>query len=306
MSDYNLVSAEPLLERLNDELSTYSSNGLLDTGRLLTQLKWFSQLLGIAVFEQNTAILQLENYKSELPCDFYLLDSGWLCSGANTQNQLNFQSSLVVYEEVTREVVGNDVNCSLPNSPNSGYLNISACNMDKPVYNKTVTKEYVYSGNNPITWQNPILLSYKKGKSLKQFCSKDCANIFSRFPDEISINREGNSYYLYSSLQSPVIYVKYYSYPIEAETNIPLIPDDQILQEALFSHLQYYFFRQIYLNGDDTQLENKVKFLKEESELKIANAINYSKLPSFNKMVQLGQRSRKKFKSYEIMSTKHW
>lgn len=304
MADFNLVSSDKLLARLEDELSSYAANGVLDIGKLYTQIKWFYNLLGIAVYEQDNTIIQLKDYKAELPCNFFLLDSAWLCEGANTHNQLNFQSKLVVYEETVREVVGNNVNCHLPN--NSGTLNISACNMDKPVYDKITTTEYVYSGSNPITWKNPILLSYKKGKSVKQYCSKDCQNLFSRFPKEISINKEGNNFYLYSTLKDPTIYVKYYSLPIDVETNLPLIPDDAILEEGLFKHLVYYFFKSIWLNGDDASLENKIKFLKDEAELGIANCINYSKLPTYNKMIQNAKRVRKKFASYEVMDSKHY
>jgi len=299
----NLIPADRLLARIEDELSTYSSNGLLDTGKLLTQLKWLSQLFGIAVYEQGNTILKLSDYKAQLPCDFFLLDSAWLCEGATTENHLNFQAKLVVYEETTREVVGNDVNCGLPNPPSSGYLNISACNMDKPVYDKITSREYIYSGSNPVTWLNPVLLSYRKGKSMKSYCSKDCANLFTRFPQEISINMEGNDYYIYSTMKDPVIYVKYYAYPIDEETNIPYVPSEAVLEEAYFAHLVYYFFKQLWTNGDDANLENKVKFWKEESENKLAHALNWAKFPSFNTMVQNAKRVRKKWSSYEIMNT---
>lgn len=305
MADYNMVPADNLLARMQDELSSYGANGALDVGKLWTQIKWFTNLLNMAVYEQRETIIKVKDFRAELPCDFFLLDSAWLCEGGNSSNQLNFQAKLVVYTETTNETVGNDVNKCLPNPPNSGYLNISACNMDTPVYDKVTTKEYVYSGENAITWQNPVLLSYKPGKSLKKYCSKDCANIFSRFPHEISVNKEGDTYYLYSTLKEAIIYVKYYAFPLDEETNTPLIPDDVILQENLYKHLLYYFFKIIYLNGDDTNIENKLKFLKDDAELAIAFAMNYAKTPSFRKMVQLSNRSRKKFASYEIMSTMH-
>lgn len=306
MADFNLKPSDGLLARLQDELSSYAANGVLDVGKLYTQIKWFSNLLNLAIYESKETIVKLENYKAELPCDFFLLDSAWLCEGSNSSEQLNFQSKLVVYTETTNETVGNDVNCSLPNPPASGYLNISTCNMDTPLYNKQTTKEYIYSSPNKVSWTNPVLLSYKKGKSVKQHCSKDCANLFSRFPKEISINKEGEGYYLYSTMKDPVIYVKYYALGIDEETNTPMIPDDSILEECLFKHLTYYFFKSLWLNGDDTNLENKIKFLKEEAELAIALAMNYGKMPSFNKMVQLGKRSRKKFASFEIMGGFHY
>lgn len=305
-TEIQMIPADSFIARLQDELSTYSSNGVLDTGKLWTQVKWFSNLLNVAVYEEKPVVLKLENFRAELPCDFYLLNSAWLCDGAPAQEQLNFQSKLVVYEETTKETVGNNVNCYTPNGTNLGYLQISACNMDTPVYDKTTIKEYVYSGSNTVTWKNPVLLSYKKGKSLKQYCSGNCANLFSRFPQEISINREGGSYYIYSSMKDPIIYIKYYAYPIDEETNTPMVPEDAYLQECLFKYLVYYFLKMLWTNGDDNNLENKIKFWKEEAELGIAAAMNYIKLPSFNKAIQLGKRSRKKFASFEVMMTPHY
>ena len=307
MADFEMIPADGLLARVEEQLSTFAANGLLDIGTLYPEIAWFNNLLSLAVYEQKDTLLKLDNYRQELPCDFFLLDSAWLCDRANTSHaQLNFQSSLTVYTETTKETVGNDVNCGLPNPSSLGYLNISACNMDTPVYDKTVTKEYVYSGVNPITWRNPQLLSYKKGKSLAKHCAKDCENLFSRFPDEISINKHNDIYYLYSTLKEPIIYVLYYAYPIDPETKTPLIPNDEILEKCLFKHLVYQTLLKIWTNGEDANLENKIKFWKEESELAIAQAMNYSKLPSFNKMVQLTKRSRRKFFSFETLNSNHF
>lgn len=306
MSDFNMVSSAPILSRIEEELQSYSANGVLDTGKLYVQLKWFSQMLGLAVFEKDEVILKLKDFRAELPCNFYALDSAWLCDQHGSKVNLNFQAQLQVYTQKTCEEVINHGNCYLPNTNQLYVPSISACNMNTPL-TKTDIVEYVASPNNNILhWRHPTLLRLTPGKSIKRFCSKDCQNIFSHCPDEISINKQGDSYYLFSTLREPVIYIEYYSYPISKEDGLPLVPEDAILQEALFSHLEYYFFRQIYLNGDDTNLENKIKFLKEESESKMNQALTLSKMPSFNKMVQLGRRVRNKWSSYEVLGRGHY
>ncbi len=170
--------------------------------------------------------------------------------------------------------------------------------------NKTTTTEYVSSANTPITWKNPILLTLNNKKSVKSLCSKDCQNLFANTPYEISISRKGDNFYLTSTLKNPVIYIKYYSLPV-SEDGLPMIPQNQVLQEGLFKHLSYYFMKSLWLNGDDANMENKIKFLKEEAELGIVNCIKHSVFPTYNGMIATTRRMRKRVASYEIMNIQH-
>ena len=176
MADYEMISSDRMMARLEDELSKFAANNVLDTGKLYTQIKWFSQLLNIAVFELKEEVVKLENYSVELPCDFYLLDSAWLCDAQPQTTNLNFQAKSVVYTETVNEQVCNAGNCYLPNTNSLYPVSISACNMET-VLNKTTTKEYVSSSNTPFTWKNPILLTLNNKKSVKNLCSSDCQNL---------------------------------------------------------------------------------------------------------------------------------
>lgn len=320
--DFNLVSSERLMARIQDELSTYSANGLLDTGRLYSQLKWFATNLGLAVYGYDELVINLNNYRAELPCNFYLLDSAWLCEnnwrnsgqfdgcGTGADGQvLNFQAKSQVYTERICEDVINPGNCSLSPTANSIYpVSVNACVQDK-VLNRTTTREYVASNpNNEYnrTWHNPRLLRLNNKKSIRQMCSGRCANMFSHYPEEISISMQNGSYYLYSTLQHPTIYIKYYAYPIDAESGLPLVPEDAILQEALYWHLVHYFIQGLFINGEDNNLENKLKYLTQKREESLGAALSYIKLPSYNTMIEMGRRVRNKWNSYEVLQTYHY
>lgn len=308
--EFELVSTEKIFARLSEELSTYSNNNLLDTGKLFPQIKWFCQILGLSVFQYDEVVLNLNNHRAELPCSFFLLDSAWLCSGGglnsdvNTQH-LNFQSKLDVYTERVYENIINKGNCYLPDTNNLYPVSISIapCSGDK-VLAHTITREYIVSdptnGRNTCTFHHPKLLRLNNKKSVRSLCSKDCQNLFSHNDEEISISRQGGSYYLYSTLKNPIIYCKFYSFPI-SEDGLPMIPNDGIIEEALFWHLFHYVIQNLWLNGEVADVADKIKYLQEKKDEQLNIVKYYTKLPTFLGMKLVGDRTRQKFRSFEIM-----
>lgn len=298
----NLITTDRLFARIESELSTYQANNILDTEVFFSQVKWFMQQLGRAVEPYEEVVVKLDNYRVELPCDFYSLDSAWLCDRNGSSYQWNQQSKYIAYTEEICETVGNNAPCGRVD----GQMAISACNMEK-VYNKSTIKEYIATSNPDIfTWNMPTLLRITPKKSVENICSKDCKSIFSTSPDEISIKKQGNSLILFSTLKDPIIYLKYYAYPIDKETGLPLMPDHSVFEEALFYHCITYFLRMAWLNKMVVDIEKQLQYFEAIARDKFSQAMRLSKLPSFDKAVQLGRRSREKFSSYEVMNNKHY
>ena len=323
-ADFNLISGEMLFSRISEELSTYNSNSLLDLGKFYPQLVFFSQQLGLSVFGYEEVVINLQNHRAELPCNFYLLDSAWLCDEfgydehqdyttpeiGNGGKSFNFQAKSVVYTERSCDTVLNHANCSLPDTNKLYPVAIDACVQDT-VLARTTTREYVITDHNDEAgrqhrkWHNPILLRLNNRKSVRNLCSHDCQNLFSKYPSEISINKQGSNYYLYSTLKNPVIYVKYFAYPLD-ENGLPLIPEDRILQEALFNHLVAYFLRMLWTNGEDTNMADKVKYWDMKADFSMTQAKNLVKLPSFSTMIQVARRTRNKWNSYQVLWANHF
>lgn len=321
MNDFKLVSCDTLIAKISDQLSNYVGNSIFDEGRLYAEILWVVNKLGIPAYDLTDAIVKLDNHKCEMPCDFFLLDSAFLCDKHSDFDTVIPQpeSKFIIYNRQTTELISQDLGCDGGSPPSANRLidddtfqgvRIEACNAthnNEQVLEKVTSIDYI-AYNEPIrtTWHNPILLTLRKNKSVKNICSKDCKNLFATGPYEISIEQQGNSYYIYSTMKKPVIYLKYYRYPVDLETGLPLIPEEPIIQKAIEYHLMYYFFYMAWLNNDDVNIERKVKDLEVKAANYLAEAKNYTKLPSFLTMVNLMKKKRSLWRSYEIgMSSQH-
>lgn len=286
-------STESLFARIRENLSSYTALGLIDEGKFFFEVKWFISKLGISMYELDDDVITLKDYRAEIPCNFYLLESAWLCDRNNSVSKKvdNFQGKVVIYTENTCEKV------ILPSCN-------SSCG--EKVIDKITVKEYVQT-NSPweTTYNTPVLLTLGD-KVTKQLCSKDCLNLNIANNSDISIKRQGRSYYLYSNLKEPKIYLRYYCYPTDEETGLPLIPDEAIIEKALEDHLMYYFFKNLWLNDDNPNVTQKISMLKQESIVSMNEAEYYVKLPSFNEMIATARRQRARYATYESQNTRHY
>lgn len=307
-SEYKMVSCDRVLARIEDNFSSYNNAGTLDIGKMYHEIVWCINKFGIAAYELDEAVIKLENHKGELPCNYFLGDSFWLCDANPPMTLIIPQpnSKIVLYNREVREIIRQNTTCSNPsiNLMNQGVV-IESCPMtcnNEQVLEKVTAIDYIQSSTEPNIhcWHNPTLLTIRNKKSIKQFCSKDCRNQFAKSPYEISIEQQGNSYYIYSTLKTPIIYVKYYKYPLDEDTGLPLIPETPIIQKAIEFHLMHYFFYMAWLNNDDVNIERKVKDLEEKRDRYMAEAMNYMKIASFSHTIELIQRKRKLFRAYEI------
>lgn len=318
-AEYNLVQTDSLFAKIEDQLSSYTANGLLDSGRFYSEIKLIINKLGIAAYDMTEAVVTLENHRASLPCNFYLLDSAWLCdSNPPATTGAILQSNFIMYNQVTNELISQKNNCGTGNCnttnddirdviSNGLIIQSTPCNNNNEnVLEKVTVKEFIIPEGRTITWRNPVMLKLKNKKSVgTDICTKDCKNLFARSIDEISITQQGFNKFIHSTLEKPVIYLKYYAFPEDPETGLPLIPEDPIIQRAIEYHLMHYFFYMAWLDGTDVNIERKVQDLELKRDKYLTEAINYSKIPSFNKAIQMARNTRKKFSSYELLNSKH-
>jgi len=315
MTELKMISTESLFGKISDQLNSYSNSGLLDEGRFFSEIKFILSKLGLAALELDEEVLKLENYKAQLDCRFFSLDSLWLCD-ANPSFDLIIpqpNSKIVLYNREVRELIKQNTTCSNPstNLMNQGVV-IESCPItcnNEQVLEKITAIDYIASSSNPVRhcWHNPTLLTIRNKKSIKQYCSKDCRNQFANSPYEASIEQQGNSYYVYSTLKNPILYIKYYKYVFDEETGLPLIPETPIIQKAIEYHLMHYFFYMAWLNNDDVNIERKLAALRDDRDRYMAEAMNYSKIASFSHTIQLMQRKRQSWDAFQRgFDSKHY
>lgn len=311
-SEFPMTTTDGLFGKISEQLSQYTTNGLLDTSTFFEEVRIIITKLDIAAYEMVESIVSLEEYQTALPCNFYMLDSAWLCdtSPVNTVNAL--QSNFTMYSETTNEVISQKY-CNTDSQnvrdviSNGVIIQSTPCNNNNEnVLDKVTIKEYIQTGGQQLSWKNPILLTLKNKKTIgQQICSGNCKNLFARSPYEISISQQGYGKMLHSNLKEPTIYLKYYAYPEDPVTGLPLIPDNPIILRAIEYHLMHYFFYMTWLNANDVNIENKVKALRQDRDLYVKEAENYCKMPSFQKNIEMVKRTRSRWTSYELMNTKH-
>ena len=298
-SEFSMIPCDQLFGRIEENLSSYLANGMLDVTRFYPEIRWLIQQLGLAVFERKEGIIMLENYKANLPCDFYLLDSAWLCDTGTTQINDNFQGKYVFYTERSCETVVQGQTCPAPNDV--GYR-VSSCPQENVLDKVTITEYVSGAPARTVNFANPVLLRLNNNKSIQTICNKKCRNLFSSSFYEISINKQGSDLIMFSNMKEATVYLKYWRYPLDEDTELPLIPDDPIILKTMEDHLTHWFLINLWINGDDANIENKIKYWEQKKINSLQEAKVYSKFPSFSTLVDYTKTVRRRWNSYDIQN----
>ena len=308
--EFKLISTDQLFAKIEDQLNSYVANGILDVGRFYNEVKWFIQKLGIGAYDFDDAIIRVEDHKGEMPCDFHMLDSAWLCDHSQEMTYPIMQDKFVLYNKIECETISQNTSCSTsPVQPlinNGVIIQSTPCNNNnEQVLDKVTITEYFQGQSNVVAkFQTPILMTLRNRKSVNSVCEKDCKNLFARSPYEFQILQQGDSYVFTSTLKKAIVLVRYYKYPMD-ENGLPLIPDNPVIQKALEFHLMHYFFYMAWLNSDDVNIERKIQDLEIKRNNFLVEAMNYTKMQSFQQAVQMARKVRKRFGAYEEINSKH-
>lgn len=308
--EFNFISTDQIFAKIEDQLNSYSSVGILDTGRFFAETKWFIQKLGIGGFDFDDAVIRVEDHRGEMPCDFHLLDSAWLCDHSQEFTPPIIQDRFVLYNRVDYETIAQNTGCGInPVAPvinNGVIIQATPCNNNnEQVLDKVTITEYFQGQPNVVAkYKTPVLMTLKNKKSVNRICEKDCKNLFARSPYEFQIIQQGNSFIFSSTLKKAIVLLRYYKFPVD-ENGLPMIPDNEIILKALEFHLMHYFFYMAWLNGDEGDIRAKLQDLEIKRDRYLVEAMNYSKMPSFVKAVQMARNVRSKFSAYERMNTRH-
>jgi hypothetical protein len=103
-------------------------------------------------------------------------------------------------------------------------------------------------------------------------------------------------------MKEATVYLKYWRYPLDEQTELPLIPDDPIILKAMEDHLTHWFLINLWINGDDANIENKIKYWEQKKVNSLQEAKVYSKFPSFSTLVDYTKTVRRRWNSYDIQN----
>lgn len=269
----NYITSEPLIAEVKQELKTYFEAGAISEVLIPSFIDQALRKLKVLALRPEEAIIRFENYKSELPYDFYLLDYA-LSYETNITWETGIQSySGYWYKNIETGCDGCDTKIETFEQitvPGPGYR---------------------------ISLKVPRWIRvYADSTSL---CVDGCENLKVSSTDIIKINQHKKAS---ASFQEGCVYIRYFSRPVD-DYGIPMIPEVLEVEEYIKSYLKYKFFEQMWhsvMDESTKQVTDKLMYYKKEQLEKLQAAFNYLMTKSKQQIADSIVRTRKRFTKFHI------
>lgn len=289
MQELEFVSAESLIALVQEDLSSFDANNQLDPGRWYPWIKKVVSDLGIACLEYKHALLWVKNYKVQIPCDFYIMDSAFLvstdCCGPE-KGIIHYQGRSIIWDDTT-------TSCAVPADQCNNSCEYLTCELN--TFNEVTVREYVKGL--PYTYTMPTMFPlYVNQRVSKGWCLPKSVCFGSTSKHEITINNGE----MYTNFDEGLVLFHYYAYPTE-ENGLPKIPDHPKYKMAIEYYLKWKTLEKLWLNNDDQGVQQKMLYFKNEYENNAyPDAEYFSKLQSMSAHMDMIKNNRRRFQVFQL------
>lgn len=276
-------STDTLFSRVRKRLKSFNAAGLIDEGDFYYWIKEVIEKLGVSVYQEQKAVLDVVNFKTSLPDNFSYLYAAYKCTPSisdGSKNTLYPQTGFVFYTEETHQP----------------YVKCKSCYAAKIDYvegDKITIRTYLEGQPSVLNFSSPVLL--KLSKNSKGICDDKCKNLFSTCVHEITIDNG----VIYTNFDNDSIYMEYYGLAIDPESGLPMIPDNTFIEKAIEDYLIYQIFEALWFNGDAPDMDKKYQVAKMNYEESLKTALYWVKLPSFQTVINKMRFDRKNLRIYQ-------
>jgi hypothetical protein len=135
--------------------------------------------------------------------------------------------------------------------------------------------------------------------NVKELCTEDSLSIHSHehhhSHDEISFDKDIK--HILTRFDDDSIYLQYYGLPMD-EFGLPMIPDQNHIENAIEYHIYSMLFEEWYWNATVPDIVRVLADARQQYEFHMGMATSWVKLPSFKRMIQSIRRQRASRKFY--------
>ena len=261
-------TSDKLFSKIKRRLKSYNQAGLLDTNDFHDYVMDVLDSLGIGGLIEEQGVLEIVNGKAKLPENFKTLDGAYICEANSNTEHPRMQNGYVFYTDTTHETIRKD------------KCNISCDSVETGC--KVTVREYIHGLERVHNYklQFPLRITTYSTLGL----NSNCASI--------------NNGYINVGFNSGSIYIKYYAYPIDLNTGLPMIPNVRSIQNAIELKVIYESLLNFYLNDEVPNVERKAADFKQLYNEAWSKASYETKLPSFATLVDSIRRKRKSLDVY--------
>jgi hypothetical protein len=263
--------------KVRRDFSSFDAAGLIDEGEFAEYTKHVLKTLGLGIYRESDAVMEVKNYKAKLPTDFSQLYAAYKCTpfvGSGDIAHLQGQP-VSVFNDVTWELLQGNSNCT-----------IETANDDLKVIEKITVRQFVKETPIVINFKNPVLLALSPNVN-RERCTEDCKNLLCTNINEITIT-DG---FLYTNFTKDCIYMKYYAFPLD-EDGLPLIPDVERVERAIEWCIKYNLLYNWWFNNSVPDLQNRWQAAQLEYEKWLAESKRELQMPYFSQMVNNIRKNR--------------
>lgn len=269
---HNDVTFEPsdkLFSKVKRKLKSYNQAGLLDSNDFSESVMDVLSDLGIGGLVEEQAVLEVKDGRVHAPENFKTLYAAYICDAKGfSSDHPRFQGGYAFYTDTTYQDVAHR-KCAIDCAS-------TQCGT------KVTVREYVQGLENLFNYEIKVPLHETTYSSYR--CH----------PHDIAVYN--NQFFL--GFETGSIYVKYYAYPIDQNTGLPLVPNVKSIQKAIEQKIIYEAFMGWYLNDEVPDIERKMVLTKQLYDQAFSAASYEAKLPSFKTMVDLIRTKRQSLDIY--------
>jgi len=282
-------TTETLFNKILRDFSSYDNANLIDEGEFYTDVKYILTLLGLAWFRPAEEILDISNYKCDLPDDFKLCDAIYKCDRSIYNESLQ---DGIVLKKRTFDHYPSISNPDTHVGPCDGCTPTCDDSDIECIFNRQ--EEILVQRSNIIhRYSKPTLLRPGNVSTRRDCCTKNCQNIHSTNPDNFIIQNNK----IYTNFKEGHIYLYYHAFPLDEDTGLPLIPDNPIIEKCIEDYIKYNLIK-VLLTNKHADLAQIFPIYKADHEKSLGQAIYETKLPTFSTMLNKIRLQRKSLDVY--------
>lgn len=272
----NYISADSLVAEVKQELKSYFESGAISEILIPTFIDQALRKLRVLALKPEEAVLHFTNYKSELPCDFVLLDRAMMydhevewSAGVNSLQGYWYKS----------------IECT----------NCSDCTPKEEIY-ETIT---VPGTGFKLKMKQPKWIRVYHAS--KQYCTEGCENLSVSSSNVLQIF---NNSKVSSTFEDGCVYIRYFSRPTD-DDGIPMVPEVLEVEEYIKAYLKFKFFETLWhsiMDESAAQIQNKFQYYRNDQLAKLQAALGYLMTYSRQQIADGTVRQKQKFFKYHIKS----
>lgn len=265
-----MTTRQQLIAEVLTDLKQYNESGLIDHISLNLWVKNALLKFGGNIMPKVDKVLEVKNGMAKLPENFYALYLAAKCIP---------EASEVICGEKDEDLLQNIYQYRVRTEAKRKWDNLSD-DFKTGEFTEITEKLFFHDGRTQIEfkYKNPQLLKLTRGFKKERLCG-DNLNLQNKLthscPYEINILGD----YIQTNFNEGFIYIQFQGLPVEEETEDLIIPEvmGNYVFEYIAAELKKKIYENLWTNGDDENVQNKLMYWKQESADKFSNAMTAAK-----------------------------